>query len=91
MTDLLKTLYDACIVTPDMMEQGMQRVFDDMTDIVLDVPLAYVMLDRIVERCTRSGILSEKIIKNVPTRGRKRFVSEGDGGHVKAPSALIRD
>lgn len=89
--DLLKSLYDTCILSPEMLEQGFQRVYEDMTDIVLDVPLAYIMLDRIVERCSRSGVLTDKVIKNMPSRGRKRFVSEGDGGYVKAPAALIRD
>uniref|UniRef100_A0A1L8DLU4 Programmed cell death protein 4 n=1 Tax=Nyssomyia neivai TaxID=330878 RepID=A0A1L8DLU4_9DIPT len=80
---LLKSLDDACIVSPLMMEQGFQRVFDDMTDIVLDVPLAYIMLDRFIERCSRAGFLSDKTIRNMPSRGRKRFVSEGDGGLFK--------
>ncbi|XP_059615134.1 programmed cell death protein 4 [Phlebotomus argentipes] len=84
---LLKSLDAACIVSPLMMEQGFQRVFDDMTDIVLDVPLAYIMLDRFVERCSRAGFLSDKTIRNMPSRGRKRFVSEGDGGQFKPPTA----
>lgn len=49
-------------------DQGFQRVYDDMPDIVLDVPLAYIMLDRFVERCSRAGLLSDKIIKNLPSR-----------------------
>lgn len=48
--------------------QGFQRVFDDMADIVLDVPLAYVMLDRFVERCSHAGFLSDRTIRNMPTR-----------------------
>lgn len=88
---LLKHLYEACIVSPEQMEQAFQRVFDDMADIVIDVPLAYAMLDRIVERCGRAKILSEKTVRGVPARGRKRFVSEGDGGQVKQPVALMRD
>lgn len=48
--------------------QGFQRVYDDMPDIVLDVPLAYIMLDRFIERCGRARFLSEKIIKNMPSR-----------------------
>ncbi|XP_055376372.1 programmed cell death protein 4 [Condylostylus longicornis] len=83
MCDLLKSMDQVCLISPDMMEQGFQRVFDDMADIVLDVPLAYIILDRFVERCSRAGFLSDKVIKNMPTRGRKRFVSEGDGGHIK--------
>lgn len=48
--------------------QGFQRVYDDMPDIVLDVPLAYIMLDRFVERSSRAGFLTEKVIKNMPSR-----------------------
>jgi len=58
---------------------------------VLDVPLAYIMLDRFVERCSRVGFLSDKTIKTMPTRGRKRFVSEGDGGHIKPETFTYRD
>lgn len=91
MCDLLKSLDDACMVSPAMMEQGFQRVYDDMADIVLDVPLAYIILDRFVERCSRAGFLSDKVIRNMPSRGRKRFVSEGDGGHIKPQLLPIRD
>lgn len=39
-----------------------------MADIVLDVPLAYIMLDRFIERCNSAGFLTEKTIKNMPSR-----------------------
>lgn len=58
-------------------------MYEDMPDICLDVPLAYTVLERFVERCQKANILSEQLIKKMPTRGRKRFVSEGDGGRVK--------
>lgn len=60
--DLMQKLF-----FPDYI-QGFQRVFDDMADIVLDVPLAYVMLDRFVERCSHAGFLSDRTIRNMPTR-----------------------
>ena len=91
MCELLHSLDKACLVLPAGMEQGFLRVFDDMADIVLDVPLAYIILDRFVERCIRSGFITDRIINNMPSRGRKRFVSEGDGGHVKPPTIPIRD
>ncbi|EDV35157.1 uncharacterized protein Dana_GF22345, isoform B [Drosophila ananassae] len=91
MCELLKQLDLTCLVLPAGMEQGFMRVFDDMADIVLDVPLAYIILDRFVERCNRAGFLTDKIINNMPSRGRKRFVSEGDGGHVKPATLPIRD
>lgn len=91
MCELLKSLDQACLVLPATMEQGFQRVYDDMADIVLDVPLAYIILDRFVERCSNAGFLTDKIIINMPSRGRKRFVSEGDGGHIKPQTIPIRD
>lgn len=82
--ELFRTLDSTCIVTPEQMEQGFRRVYEDMTDIVLDIPLAYSILDRFIQRCQRAGsFLSEALIKDIPTRGRKRFVSEGDGGLIK--------
>lgn len=58
-------------------------MFEDMPDIVLDVPLAYSVLERFTERCSKAAILTDEILKRIPSRGRKRFVSEGDGGRIK--------
>ncbi|XP_075222554.1 programmed cell death 4 [Lycorma delicatula] len=83
MCKLLKTLSDAIIITPDMMERGFIRVFDDLPDIIIDVPLAGTVLERFVEQCQKAGFLTEAVTRRMPTRGRKRFVSEGDGGLIK--------
>lgn len=88
---LFKTLDDTCIVTPEQMERGFRRVYDDMTDIVLDIPLAYSILDRFVQRCQRAGFLNDAVIKDLPSRGRKRFVSEGDGGRIKPVNLNARE
>ncbi|KAG8231239.1 hypothetical protein J437_LFUL005913 [Ladona fulva] len=81
---LLKALSSSVILTTDMMTRGFLRVFEDMPDICLDVPLAYVVLERFMERCQKAGFLTDEVIRKVPTRGRKRFVSEGDGGRIKS-------
>ncbi|KAK7571101.1 hypothetical protein V9T40_014705 [Parthenolecanium corni] len=85
MCAFLKSLSDAVIVTPEMMERGFLRVFEDMPDIILDIPLAYTVLERFVEKCSKAGFIPDDVTKKVPMtmRGRKRFVSEGDGGRVK--------
>ena len=46
--NLFKSLDESCILTPEMIEQGFRRVYDDMTDIVIDIPLAYSVLDRVI-------------------------------------------
>uniref|UniRef100_A0A0B6YPD9 Programmed cell death protein 4 n=1 Tax=Arion vulgaris TaxID=1028688 RepID=A0A0B6YPD9_9EUPU len=80
---LLKSLADSVIITPDQFSQGFKRIFDSMTDICLDVPNAYTLLDKFATACHREGIINTDILHDVPQRGRKRFVSEGDGGRVK--------
>ncbi|XP_037877262.2 programmed cell death protein 4 [Bombyx mori] len=87
----LAELRRCCIVTPDQMDRGFIRVLEDMNDIVLDVPLAYIMLDRFLERCQTRFRLGDNVLKRVPTRGRKRFVSEGDGGAIKDHALKLRE
>ncbi|KAM3956847.1 programmed cell death protein 4-like [Aphomia sociella] len=87
----LAELRRCVIVTPDQMDQGFLRVLEDMSDIVLDVPLAYIMLDRFMERCQQKFRLGDTVLKRVPTRGRKRFVSEGDGGAIKDHALKLRE
>lgn len=83
MCKLLKSFYAAIIITPEQMERGFLRVYEDMPDICVDVPLAYTVLERFVDRCQKVGLCSDEVMKKLPSRGRKRFVSEGDGGRVK--------
>ena len=63
--------------------QGIERIYDVMPDIVIDVPAAYNILERFVIRCKSAGILTDELVRKMPSRGRKRFVSEGDGGLIK--------
>ncbi|KAI5634631.1 MA3 domain-containing protein [Phthorimaea operculella] len=89
--NFLYELRRSLIVSPDQMDRGFLRVLEDMSDIVLDVPLAYIMLDRFLERCAGKFKLGDHVLKRVPTRGRKRFVSEGDGGHIKDHALKLRE
>jgi programmed cell death protein 4 len=68
MCKLMKSLEQTCIVTVETIEQGFQRVFDDIQDISLDIPLAYIILERYVQRCQNAGFISEKLLKNAPSR-----------------------
>lgn len=85
MCHLLKSLSDAVIITPQQMSQGFKRVFDNMPDITLDVPNAYYYLERFSDMCHQEKFMPDEAYRDVPMRGRKRFVSEGDGGRVKPP------
>jgi len=48
--------------------QGLLRVFNDMTDIVLDVPNAYHTLSKFIERGVKDGFVSAAVAEQVPQR-----------------------
>lgn len=80
---LLKSLSAAVIITLDQLKNGFNRVYQEMPEICIDVPLAYTILEKFVLKCQTAGFFPSDLLKNLPSRGRKRFVSEGDGGRVK--------
>lgn len=83
MMKLLKVLWETGLVTLDQMNRGFQRVYDELGDISLDVPLAHSILERLVDLCFEEGVITKQLRDTCPARGRKRFVSEGDGGQIK--------
>jgi programmed cell death protein 4 len=83
MCKLLQALFRSFIITFDQMKNGFERVYDVMPEIVIDVPAAYTILERFVFRCKTAGMLTDELVRKMPSRGRKRFVSEGDGGLIK--------
>ncbi|XP_063163216.1 programmed cell death protein 4 isoform X1 [Candoia aspera] len=86
MLSLLKSLWRSAVITMDQMKRGYERVYREIPDINLDVPHSYSVLERFVEECFSAGIISKPLRDLCPSRGRKRFVSEGDGGLLKAES-----
>lgn len=68
MTNLLKHLFSTAIITPDQFKQGFQRIFSSMSDIVLDVPLAYTTLSGFIEKSVQAGYLTQEIAKEMPQR-----------------------
>ncbi|XP_058045397.1 programmed cell death protein 4 isoform X2 [Ahaetulla prasina] len=86
MLSLLKSLWRSAVITMDQMKRGYERVYHEIPDINLDVPHSYSVLERFVEECFSAGIISKPLRDLCPSRGRKRFVSEGDGGRLKSES-----
>lgn len=80
---LLKNMYDSNFITIDQMNTGFRRIFKSLPDIVIDVPHAYTILEKFADICRQSGFISPQLRSEMPTRVRKRFVSEGDGGRLK--------
>jgi programmed cell death protein 4 len=68
MGKLLKSLEQSCILTIEMIRQGFQRIYEDMPDISIDIPLSYNILERFVKRCYGVGLLSDNMLKDLPSR-----------------------
>ena len=51
MCKLLQSLFRSFVITIDQMRAGFQRCYDQMVDISIDVPQAYIILERWVLRC----------------------------------------
>ena len=81
--ELLAALYEEGVLSVGQMTNGFLRVFEVIDDIAIDVPAAFILLEKVVNRCRGKGILTEEVVHKCPHRGRKRFVSEGDGGRLK--------
>lgn len=81
---LLKALSDINLISVDQMKKGFLRLFNEIPEIHIDVPHAYVTLERFMQSCFAVKLfLPRDVIDSVPSRGRKRFISEGDGGRIK--------
>ncbi|XP_057698662.1 programmed cell death protein 4b [Corythoichthys intestinalis] len=83
---LLKSLSVSSIITVDQIIRGYERVYMDIAEINIDVPRAYFILEQFIEKSFDMGIIDVKLRDLCPSRGRKRFVSEGDGGVIKTES-----
>ncbi|XP_014678860.1 PREDICTED: programmed cell death protein 4-like [Priapulus caudatus] len=83
MAALLKSLYDSVTITPVQMATGFHRVVDELPDLCLDVPNASAHVERFAAACASAGVITDALLRRNLDRGRKRFVSEGDGGRVK--------
>ncbi|XP_023676346.2 programmed cell death protein 4b [Paramormyrops kingsleyae] len=83
---LLKFLCESSIITVDQTRRGFERVYSDIAEINIDVPSAYSALEQFVEKSFSAGIIDKSVKDLCPYRGRKRFVSEGDGGRLKPES-----
>ncbi|XP_061686345.1 programmed cell death protein 4a isoform X2 [Syngnathoides biaculeatus] len=80
---LLQSLWKTGHLTVDQMNRGFQRVYDELPEINLDVPHAHTIMETFVDLCYQESVISKQLRDACPSRGRKRMVSEGDGGKIK--------
>ena len=48
--------------------QGVHRIYEDMPDICIDVPTAYTLLERIANKLHAAGVMSDSLMKDLPSR-----------------------
>ncbi|KAF4090843.1 hypothetical protein AMELA_G00056490 [Ameiurus melas] len=85
MVKLLQSFWKSGLITLDQMNRGFQRVYDELPEISLDVPHAHSIMETFVDVCHQQSVITKQLRDACPSsRGRKRFVSEGDGGIVKS-------
>ncbi|NXR08585.1 PDCD4 protein, partial [Semnornis frantzii] len=68
MVTLLKVLWETGLVTLDQMNRGFQRVYEELGDISLDVPLAQGLLEQLVELCFDRGVITRALRDACPAR-----------------------
>lgn len=48
--------------------QGFQRVYEELGDISLDVPLAHGLLEKLVDLCFEEGVITKQLRDACPAR-----------------------
>lgn len=66
--DLLAYLCKTMMVTVDQLLNGFRRVYEEINDISLDVPLAYPLLERLISKCNSKGFFPAVLIEELPQR-----------------------
>ena len=65
---LLCTLSDAGVISTNQMDEGFQRVYENIADIQLDVPNAHSLLERLVNLAAQKEIISPDTVRKMPAR-----------------------
>ncbi|KAL7063298.1 hypothetical protein AAHC03_01087 [Spirometra sp. Aus1] len=75
---LLDHLCRSVVITLDQLLTGVKRIYVELPEIQRQLPVSYVLLERFINRAVEVGFLPKKVANEMPTKARKRFVSEGD-------------
>jgi len=81
--ELLKALSNNGLLTSQQLNSGYERIFSNANDISLDIPTFHSFLEEFANKSASDGIISKELATQVPGKGRKRYLSENDGGAVK--------
>jgi programmed cell death protein 4 len=74
--ELLDYLHSTGECSDSMIAQGIRRIYTMLSDISLDVPSAYLIMDRFIRQAYTKGFISHALVKEMPRKKRSRFISE---------------
>ncbi|THD24813.1 Programmed cell death protein 4 [Fasciola hepatica] len=75
---LLKDLCSSVVITQNQLALGVRRVYTELPDLQLDVPAAYVLMERFLTDAVNAGFLPKTLASEMPAKPRRRFISESD-------------
>lgn len=68
MIRLLKDLCNSVVITPNQLALGVRRVYTELPDLQLDVPAAYVLMERFLADAVTAGFLPKKLAAEMPVK-----------------------
>lgn len=72
---LLKKLFTANICSQEAVTMGVERIYQNISDIALDIPYCHQNLDYWITDVHNEGIISDQLLARKPKIGRKRYAS----------------
>lgn len=81
---MLQYLYTKeCIISADQMIAGHNRIYSNLDDISLDIPHAFQIIQKIVQKSFQKKLISDRLKLLCPNKSRKRFSSESDVNEIQ--------
>lgn len=78
--DFLASAAESNLITPNQLDTGVSRILQGLDDLTLDLPNARKYLQTFLDACDARGFS----VQAADHASRKRYLSEGDGGALKA-------
>jgi programmed cell death protein 4 len=82
LADLLKQLYEDGTIVESCVQKGFEKLYISLSDLYLDLPAAYSLARRWVDKARKAEFISETVAKKCPIRARSRTLSEGPDGKL---------
>jgi len=83
LADLIKHMSENGIIAESCIHKGYTRLFDGLNDLFLDLPGAYTLAKRWVDKSLKAGVISKDLTDLCPrVRGRTRTLSQGPDGKL---------